>query len=94
MPGSGGWTTANGRPSAQWFSDALRAPSRLVRGPPGFDRDGWGERITTGGAGFGYATRCIRCAVPMFDRRTGLTAAPSPSAPWPTTAASPSTTRA
>ncbi|THA61685.1 MOSC domain-containing protein [Streptomyces sp. A0958] len=28
---------------AEWFSDALGAPSRLVRVVPGFDRDGWGD---------------------------------------------------
>lgn len=32
-----------GDEAAQWFSDALGAPSRLVRVVPGFDRDGWGD---------------------------------------------------
>lgn len=32
-----------GDEAAQWFSDALGAPSRLVRAVPGFDRDGWGD---------------------------------------------------
>ncbi|MEU2245721.1 MOSC N-terminal beta barrel domain-containing protein [Streptomyces sp. NPDC019224] len=32
-----------GDEAAEWFSDALGAPSRLVRVVPGFDRDGWGE---------------------------------------------------
>ncbi|MFD3457991.1 MOSC domain-containing protein [Streptomyces sp. NPDC058691] len=32
-----------GEEAARWFSDALEQPSRLVRVPPGFDRDGWGE---------------------------------------------------
>ncbi|WLQ33800.1 MOSC domain-containing protein [Streptomyces castrisilvae] len=32
-----------GDEAAQWFSDALGLPSRLVRVVPGFDRDGWGD---------------------------------------------------
>ncbi|WP_406269394.1 MOSC N-terminal beta barrel domain-containing protein [Actinacidiphila glaucinigra] len=32
-----------GEEAARWFSEALGAPSRLVRVRPGFDRDGWGE---------------------------------------------------
>lgn len=32
-----------GTEAADWFSDFLGSPSRLVRVRPGFDRDGWGE---------------------------------------------------
>ncbi|WP_329120476.1 MOSC domain-containing protein [Streptomyces sp. NBC_01465] len=32
-----------GDAAAEWFSEVLGAKSRLVRVPPGFDRDGWGE---------------------------------------------------
>jgi uncharacterized protein YcbX len=32
-----------GPEAAEWFSDLLGSPCRLVRVRPGFDRDGWGE---------------------------------------------------
>ncbi|GGZ20793.1 molybdenum cofactor sulfurase [Streptomyces inusitatus] len=39
--------------AAEWFSEVLGKRSRLVRVPPGFDRDGWGE--TPGKVGFADA---------------------------------------
>jgi hypothetical protein len=42
-----------GDEAAEWFSDVLAAKSRLVRVPPDFDRDGWGE--TPGTVGFADA---------------------------------------
>ena len=42
-----------GDEAAEWFSDVLAAKSRLVRVPPDFDRDGWGE--TPGKVGFADA---------------------------------------
>ncbi|GAA2233658.1 MOSC N-terminal beta barrel domain-containing protein [Streptomyces amakusaensis] len=42
-----------GDTAAEWFSEVLGKPSRLVRVPPGFDRDGWGE--TPGKVGFADA---------------------------------------
>ncbi|HLL67059.1 MAG TPA: MOSC N-terminal beta barrel domain-containing protein [Micromonosporaceae bacterium] len=38
-----GTAVDQGDAAARWFSEVLGAPSRLVRVPPEFDRDGWGE---------------------------------------------------
>ncbi len=127
-----------GDTAAEWFSEVMGAGSRLVRVPPGFDRDGWGEtpgkvgfadahavlvtslasldglnrritqqgadpvpmdrfrpnivlagcaephtedrfrRMTAGGAELAYATRAIRCSVPMVDQLTGRRTGPEP----------------
>lgn len=42
-----------GNEAAEWFSGVLGTKSRLVRVPPDFDRDGWGE--TPGKVGFADA---------------------------------------
>jgi uncharacterized protein YcbX len=61
-------------------------PVPMDRFRPNIVLDGWDEphtedlvrHMTIGGADFGYATRCMRCAVPMVDQRTGRTAGPEP----------------
>ncbi|MFD7067965.1 MOSC domain-containing protein [Streptomyces sp. NPDC059913] len=50
---------------AEWFSDALGASSRLVRVPPGFDRDGWGD--TPGKVNFADAHAVLVASTASLD---------------------------
>ncbi|WP_335936308.1 MOSC domain-containing protein [Streptomyces sp. PTD5-9] len=50
---------------AEWFSDALGAPSRLVRVVPGFDRDGWGD--TPGKVNFADAHAVLVASTASLD---------------------------
>ncbi|MCM2391066.1 MOSC domain-containing protein [Streptomyces albipurpureus] len=59
-----------GEAAAEWFSEALGAPSRLVRVPPDFDRDGWGE--TPGKAGFADAHAVLVTSQASLDHLNAL----------------------
>ncbi|MGW1430329.1 MOSC domain-containing protein [Streptomyces sp. NPDC001108] len=50
---------------AEWFSDVLGAGSRLVRVPPGFDRDGWGD--TPGKVNFADAHAVLVASTASLD---------------------------
>ncbi|MFF8692630.1 MOSC domain-containing protein [Streptomyces sp. NPDC015144] len=50
---------------AEWFSDALGVSSRLVRVPPGFDRDGWGD--TPGKVNFADAHAVLVASTASLD---------------------------
>ncbi|WP_327684633.1 MOSC domain-containing protein [Streptomyces sp. NBC_00467] len=50
---------------AEWLSEVLGAKSRLVRVPPGFDRDGWGE--TPGKVGFADAHAVLVASQASLD---------------------------
>lgn len=69
-----------GDEAAQWFSDALGLPSRLVRVVPGFDRDGWGD--TPGKLNFADAHAVLVTSTASLtglnDRITARGAAPVP----------------
>ncbi|MFE7382170.1 MOSC domain-containing protein [Streptomyces zhihengii] len=54
-----------GDPAAEWFSEVLGTPSRLVRVREGFDRDGWGE--TPGKVNFGDAHALLIASLASLD---------------------------
>ncbi|WP_410666853.1 MOSC domain-containing protein [Amycolatopsis sp. cmx-4-68] len=61
-------------------------PVPMDRFRPNIVVSGWAEphredevrEMAAGTAKFGYAERCVRCAVPMVDQETGATAGPEP----------------
>jgi hypothetical protein len=54
-----------GDAAAEWFSAVLGRPARLVRVPPGHDRDGWGEH--PGKVGFADAHAILVAGLSSLD---------------------------